>query len=51
MALDEGDLADFLAAYQDVCVQADVEPLSIDILAALAQAMLTGAVMAAQTQH
>ncbi|MGE5814170.1 MAG: hypothetical protein ACM36C_06760 [Acidobacteriota bacterium] len=51
MALDQGDLADLLAAYEDVCAEADVESLSIDILAALAPAMLIGAVMAAQTQR
>jgi hypothetical protein len=51
MALDEDDLADFLAAYQDACAEAGFEPLSIDILAALAEGMLTGIVMTAQTQH
>lgn len=51
MDVDADELADFLAAYANACHQAGVEPLPMDQLAVLAEALLTGAVAALQTQH
>ena len=51
MDIDADELADFLAAYADACDKAGVEPLPIDDLAALAEAMLASTVAASQVLH
>jgi hypothetical protein len=51
MDLDDDALLNFLNDYADACVQAGVDPLPLDDLAALAEALLAGIVVRAVTRH
>lgn len=42
--MDDDGLADFLAAYAEVCTEAGIDPLTADALAVLAEAMLAAGV-------
>ena len=46
---DDDEVAAFLAQYADACADAGIEPLTMDDLSALAEAMLTGRVAGSQT--
>jgi hypothetical protein len=49
MELDDDEVAAFLARYADACADAGIEPLPMDDLRALAEAILTGRVAGSQT--
>ena len=51
MDLDDDRVADFVIRYAAACAEAGVDPLPMEDLAALAEAMLTGNVSASQTLH
>ena len=51
MDLDDDTVADFVTRYVAACAEVGVDPLPIEDLTALAEAMLTGNVSASQTLH
>ena len=51
MDIDDEDVADFLIGYAQACVNAGIEPMPINALAALAQAILNESVAGAHVMH